>query len=64
MNLAARLADGIAVLGLALPDDAQIHLLQYLALIRKWNRVHNLTAMREPETILIRHLFDSLAILS
>ncbi|SCY29045.1 16S rRNA m(7)G-527 methyltransferase [Nitrosospira sp. Nsp13] len=58
-----QLADGLAALGVSLPDETQACLLQYLALIRKWNRVHNLTAMREPEMILIRHLFDSLAIL-
>lgn len=63
MNLARQLADGLAALEVALPDETQTRLLQYLALIRKWNRVHNLTAMREPEMILIRHLFDSLAIL-
>ncbi|PTR07196.1 16S rRNA m(7)G-527 methyltransferase [Nitrosospira sp. Nsp5] len=63
MNLATQLADGLAALGVSLPDETQARLLQYLALIRKWNRVHNLTAMREPEMILIRHLFDSLAIL-
>lgn len=63
MNLAVQLTDGLAAFGMALPDETQARLLQYLALIRKWNRVHNLTAMREPEMILIRHLFDSLAIL-
>jgi 16S rRNA (guanine527-N7)-methyltransferase len=63
VNLAMQLADGLAALGVSLPDETQARLLQYLALIRKWNRVHNLTAMREPEMILIRHLFDSLAIL-
>lgn len=63
MNLAAQLADGLAALGVMLPSETQARLLQYHALIRKWNRVHNLTAMREPEMILIRHLFDSLAIL-
>lgn len=64
MNLTTQLADGLAALGMALPDETQARLLQYLALIRKWNRVHNLTAMHEPEMILIRHLLDSLAILS
>ncbi|MDE2366604.1 MAG: 16S rRNA (guanine(527)-N(7))-methyltransferase RsmG [Betaproteobacteria bacterium] len=63
MNLTSRLADGIAALGFALPDETQTRLLQYLALIQKWNQVHNLTAVREPETMLTRHLLDSLAIL-
>jgi 16S rRNA (guanine527-N7)-methyltransferase len=63
MSLAAQLSDGIEVLGLALPRETQTRMLQYLALIRKWNQVHNLTAVREPEAMLVRHLLDSLAIL-
>ena len=63
MSLAEALADGINALELALPQAIQARLLQYLALIRKWNRVHNLTAMREAETMLTRHLLDSLAVL-
>src|SRR5687768_9396932 len=63
MSLATQLADGIEVLKLTLPPETQIHLLQHLALIQKWNQVHNLTAVREPETMLVRHLLDSLAIL-
>jgi 16S rRNA (guanine527-N7)-methyltransferase len=61
--LAAQLAAGIEALGLALPHETQTRLLQYLALIRKWNLVHNLTAVREPEAMLVRHLLDSLAAL-
>ena len=63
MRLAAQLSEGIEVLGLALPQETQARMLQYLALIRKWNQVHNLTAVREPEAMLVRHLLDSLAIL-
>ncbi len=63
MSLTAQLADGIEALGLTLSRETQTHLLQYLALIRKWNQVHNLTAVREPEAMLVRHLLDSLAIL-
>jgi 16S rRNA (guanine527-N7)-methyltransferase len=63
MSLTVQLADGIAALGLAIPEAAQTRLLQYLALIQKWNKVHNLTAVREPETMLVRHLLDSLAVL-
>jgi 16S rRNA (guanine527-N7)-methyltransferase len=63
MNLTALLADGIADLGIGVPPETQSRLLQYLALIQKWNRVHNLTALREPETMLVRHVLDSLSIL-
>ncbi len=63
MNLALQLANGITRLGFSLSEETQLQLLQYLALISKWNRVHNLTAVRAPETMLVRHLLDSLAVL-
>lgn len=65
MTPEARLADGVATLGLtALVDaDAQAKLLSYLALLDKWNRTHNLTAIREPERMITHHLLDSLAVL-
>ena len=65
MTSAARLADGIATLGLAalVGADAQARLLAYLALLDKWNRTHNLTAIREPERMITHHLLDSLAVL-
>ncbi|MEO7465204.1 MAG: 16S rRNA (guanine(527)-N(7))-methyltransferase RsmG [Nitrosospira sp.] len=63
MNLATQLANGITGLGLLLPEETQLQLLQYLALISKWNGVHNLTAVRTPEAMLVRHLLDSLAVL-
>lgn len=58
-----RLADGVAALGLALPAGAEEKLSAYLALLVKWNRVYNLTAIRDPQEMVIQHLLDSLAIL-
>src|SRR4029078_5622207 len=65
MTPAARLADGIATLGLPalVGADAQARLLAYLSLLDKWNRTHNLTAIREPERMITHHLLDSLAVL-
>lgn len=63
MNPATQLADGITELGLSIAESNQARLLQYLALIQKWNRVHNLTAVREPEAMLALHVLDSLAVL-
>ncbi|SEO39516.1 16S rRNA m(7)G-527 methyltransferase [Nitrosospira multiformis] len=63
MNPATQLADGITALGLSIAESNQARLLQYLALIQKWNRVHNLTAVREPEAMLSLHVLDSLAVL-
>ncbi len=40
-----------------------MQLLEYLALLSKWNRVYNLTAIREPEEMLSRHLLDTLAVI-
>jgi 16S rRNA (guanine527-N7)-methyltransferase len=63
VNPATQLADGIAALGVPVSESNQMRLLQYLALIQKWNRVHNLTAVREPEAMLALHVLDSLAVL-
>lgn len=56
------LSAGIAALGLALPNDAEAKLLAYLALLDKWNRVYNLTAVRDAERMVSHHLLDSLAV--
>jgi 16S rRNA (guanine527-N7)-methyltransferase len=60
---AARLEEGLRALGIALPGTAQERLLAYLALLRKWNRAYNLTAVDEPGAMVSRHLLDSLAVL-
>ncbi len=62
MNLAETLAQGIAELGLHVPPATQSKLLDYVALIAKWNRVHNLTAVRESAKMVSNHLLDSLAV--
>ncbi|MBS0610514.1 MAG: class I SAM-dependent methyltransferase, partial [Proteobacteria bacterium] len=59
--LAERLRAGVQALGLVL-DDAQItRLLDFQNLLQKWNKVYNLTAVRNPEEMLTHHLLDSLA---
>jgi 16S rRNA (guanine527-N7)-methyltransferase len=47
---------------LALPATAAPALLDYLALLHHWNKTYNLTAIRDPGQMLVKHLFDSLAI--
>jgi 16S rRNA (guanine527-N7)-methyltransferase len=60
--LEAELRAGLDALLLAL-DDAQVAaLLDYIALIQKWTKVYNLTAVREPRDMLTHHLLDSLAV--
>ena len=61
MSVEDQLAAGIAALGLTLPDGAEAKLLAYLALLDKWNRVYNLTAVRDAERMVSHHLLDSLA---
>ncbi|TAL56008.1 MAG: 16S rRNA (guanine(527)-N(7))-methyltransferase RsmG [Pandoraea sp.] len=60
--LAILLRDGAAALGVTLSEVQQASLLDYLALLSKWNGVYNLTAIREPRQMLIQHVLDSLAI--
>jgi 16S rRNA (guanine527-N7)-methyltransferase len=62
MSLDQQLAQGCAELGLRVPADSQRKLLDYLALIVKWNRVHNLTAVRDSARMVSAHLLDSLAV--
>jgi 16S rRNA (guanine527-N7)-methyltransferase len=61
--LAPALAEGLGALSLVLDGATQQRLLQYLRLIAHWNRVYNLTAVREPEAMLRQHLLDCLAII-
>ncbi len=62
MSTADQLRLGLIALGLTLDPDTQRRLLDYIALIEKWNRVYNLTAIREPEKMVSHHLLDSLAV--
>jgi 16S rRNA (guanine527-N7)-methyltransferase len=61
VSAATQLAAGIAALGLALPEGAEEKLLAYLVLLDKWNRVYNLTAVRDAERMVSHHVLDSLA---
>jgi 16S rRNA (guanine527-N7)-methyltransferase len=58
---AGRLGAATDALGLQLGDAQFDGLLGYVELIAKWNKVYNLTAVRDPDEMLVQHLFDSLA---
>jgi 16S rRNA (guanine527-N7)-methyltransferase len=62
MSVTAQLAEGVKALGLALPQGAEARLVEYLALLQKWNRIYNLTAVREPSKMVNQHLLDCLAV--
>jgi len=62
-ELADKLAAGVVQMGLQISDEVQQQLLSYLALLDKWNKVYNLTAVREPLEMVTLHLLDSLSVL-
>jgi 16S rRNA (guanine527-N7)-methyltransferase len=62
MKAAANLEDGLKKLGLTILESQQLRLLDYLAMLEKWNRVVNLTAIRDPIEMIAQHLFDSLTL--
>lgn len=63
MKLEQELASGISALGIDVPAASLPRMLDYLALIDKWNKTYNLTAVREQDRMLTHHLLDSLAVL-
>src|SRR5438105_9221167 len=62
--MTAALVAGLSALELDADIATRAMLAQYIALLDKWNRTHNLTAIRDPEQMVTHHLLDSLAVLS
>jgi 16S rRNA (guanine527-N7)-methyltransferase len=60
--LSTMLDSGAEELGVALSSSQKQKLLDYVALLAKWNTVYNLTAIRDPRQMLIQHILDSLAL--
>ena len=60
--LGSLLADGLNDMSLEISADRQQQLISYLGLLHKWNRSYNLTAVRDPEQMVSRHLLDSLSL--
>lgn len=57
-----QLGNGLRDMGLALSPEQQTSLLDYLALLQKWNQAFNLSGVRDPGEMLSRHLLDSLTL--
>lgn len=62
MSLEQRLKEGVAALAFDVTPEHQQKLLKYLALMQKWNKAYNLTAIRDPHDMVVKHLLDSLTI--
>jgi 16S rRNA (guanine527-N7)-methyltransferase len=63
LNLRPQLERALPALGLSLSEAQVGALMEYLALIKKWTKVYNLTAVRDPAEMLTHHLLDSLAVI-
>jgi 16S rRNA (guanine527-N7)-methyltransferase len=62
MTPAQALARGLEGLALEMPPGGEQKLLAYVALLGKWNRIYNLTAIRDPLEMVTHHILDSLAV--
>lgn len=64
MSLQSTLHDGLQALGFGAEQIRNLEpkLLQFLALLEQWNQAYNLTAIRDPHDMLVKHVFDSLAL--
>ncbi len=63
MSLKAQLADGLQQQGQDIAQVQQDKLIQFIKLMAKWNKVYNLTSIRQPEEMVTLHLLDSLVML-
>ena len=64
LNLRSELERALPALGLSLSEAQVGALMDYLALIQKWTKVYNLTAVRDPVEMLTHHLLDSLVVIN
>jgi len=62
-NLLQQIKQGCESLGLSLTDEQQVKLQRYVELLVKWNKVYNLTSVRDPSEMVNRHVLDSLTLL-
>jgi len=62
MNIKEELHEALKKIPVALPEGAESRLVTYIGLLDKWNKVYNLTAVRDPQQMLYYHILDSLAV--
>jgi 16S rRNA (guanine527-N7)-methyltransferase len=63
MSLQASIESGLERMGLQVPVGEAARMAAHLELVAKWNRVHNLTAVRETDQMVVLHVLDSLSLL-
>ena len=63
MDNKQQLQEGLQSMGLSLTTVQQLLLLEYVALLKKWNSTYNLTALRDEHTMISHHVLDSLTLL-
>ena len=59
----AGLEPGLEALGAKLPEGGEARLIRFVELLLRWNQAYNLTAVRDPAEMLVKHVLDSLAVL-
>lgn len=64
MTLGVALDTGLRLMSLAIEAPQRQRLIDYVLLVARWNRVHNLTAVRDPVDMVTQHLLDSLAVIT
>jgi 16S rRNA (guanine527-N7)-methyltransferase len=62
-HLTNQLNQGLEALGLNISESQKTQILNYVTLLAKWNQVYNLTAVREIEQMISKHVLDCLAVL-
>jgi 16S rRNA (guanine527-N7)-methyltransferase len=63
VSIAESISEGARQMHLTFPDGAIERLVAFLNLLERWNRVYNLTAVRDPQAMVARHILDSLSVL-
>src|ERR1700722_7511648 len=63
VELLEQLHQGLVEMGQPLDRQTETQLIRYIGLVAQWNRVYNLTSIRDTDTMVTRHLLDSLSIL-
>jgi len=61
-TFSARIQTAGAAMALPVSDEQAATLQAYIGQLQRWNRTYNLTALRQPEQMLVQHVFDSLSI--